>query len=594
MKKLVEKIKKYQKQYYLGETEISDNEYDKLLEKLKTIDPKHELLTKIDIIEDADKIKHSHPMLSLEKVSSSNDLFRWIDKISRNDDEIFLVQPKYDGISAKFYANSRRLLTRGDGYYGQDITNKITLIHFFNKNLTHDLLGEIIITNSNFQKCSFTKPDGTPYKTQRNIIPAIMRMKDISKLIGKVKLTFVEYEKFLSYEYKKNELKSNWNQILELINEKTQDFPLDGIVIKIKDKTYAAELGSTAHHPKSQIAFKFDDKEYETELLDVIWSHGKRKITPIAIIKPVKINGVTIERPTLHNAKNIVTNNIQIGDKLTIIRSGDVIPKIVRTTPGKNRKPVHLESCPLCNHDLIYIDPDLFCSNKNCYGNLIERLAQSLKILGFDNIGKSTIQKMIFTFDIKNIVDIFNLDKQNLLLLEGFSHKSSQNLVNNIFKILNNPVEDYKILSCLNIKGIGKNLSKHLLKNNTIEDLLNLNINDLIKIDGVGFDRAKEIINGLKDNKILLIKIKQKFKKIIQTKDDIKNKNQQTICFSGVFPKGKKFYYQLAINSNFEIVDSVTKNLSYLVHEGAVTNKSMRARIYNIKIINTDQFLELL
>lgn len=599
LNKIVEAIKYHQQKYWEGNPEISDQLYDQLIERLRSIDPNHEILNSIEYnrFSTNKKVSHSKLMLSLEKKYSFQDVISWVNKVTRPSGDRFKIQPKYDGIAAKFYHEDKLLATRGDGSEGEDITSKLKLIELISPNFNNwdevniDLLGEIIITQPNFLNCTYTKKNGDKYKTPRNLAAGILNLKEIDDVIGKVKLSFIDYE-FETLSLKSIDLTENvFRNIVSQI--KNSDYPTDGVVFKLEDEKYGESLGSTDHHYRNAIAYKPEDLGVETILKNVILQHGKNKLTPVAILEPVIINNVEIKRASLHNAKFLLDNDVHIGDILEIIRSNDVIPYVQNVIAGKERKKLIFNSCNFCGSNLIYKEPELYCSNTECVGNLSRKLVDSVKSLGIEELGLPTIEKMISRLGVSSILDIINLSKFQIALLDGFAETSTNKLFENIQKVKNSPIADHQILSALNIQGIGKGICKTLLERFNIDELCNLEVDQLIHIPGIGVERAVTINEALIVNRFILSQLRESFK-VIETKiDPAKKRTFQKICFSGTFNLPKNHYKQIARQKGFEVVDSVTRDLKYLVTSGALTDKVSKARQYNIEILDVKEFMKL-
>ncbi|MEG2076068.1 MAG: hypothetical protein RRY34_06150, partial [Victivallaceae bacterium] len=262
---------------------ISDDEYDALLLELRSREPNHPLLEHIGSFEitGAKKVHHVTPMLSLSKAYSLEEVLQWAEKFVRSPEELLLVEPKYDGISANF-DDKGVLATRGDGADGEDITDKLPLIELETANyvgkLDRPIRGEIVIRDDDFANLysKIIKQGGGHYKNSRNAVAGIVGLKDIGGMLHQhAKLTLVDYEK-ISFQVAYRDLKSQWNDLVGSIE--ALPYPMDGIVIKLADKAYSESLGVTAHHPRGQIAFKFSGVRKKTRLLNVIWSFGKNNL----------------------------------------------------------------------------------------------------------------------------------------------------------------------------------------------------------------------------------------------------------------------------------------------------------------------------
>jgi DNA ligase (NAD+) len=589
---LAEEIKRHNKLYWeKAEPEISDTEYDILVRRLRKLNPEHQLIKKVEApaVESAGKVKHKNPMLSLDKAYSIAEVVEWAKKYARKDSEEFLVEPKYDGISANF--ENGVLATRGDGETGEDISAKIPLIELEAKGFTGPLnrpaRGEIVIKDHDFSEIysSIKKKNGKPYKNSRNAVGGILSLKDISSVKARgAKLTFVDYD-LHSFAVDFKNLKTSWAQILEKIEK--LPYPMDGIVIKLKDKEYSRSLGFTAHHPRGQIAFKFTNIREETSLLDVQWSFGKNCLTPVAELAPVEISGITIKHATLHNVQNIIDKDIQIGDTVLVERAGDVIPYIISSNPGKNRKSPLIEKCPCCGTDLKRKGPELACVNPDCFETKLKRLTAAIKNIGIERLGEPNIRQMMLKLKVESLSDIFNLSFDDILKLDGFKAKSANNLMSEISNA--RKVNDYQLLSAMNIPGIGKNVAKSILANYSIDELCELSGDELSKINGIGPERAGALHRELAAQRSFIEEMLHSVE-LIQTKDSGK---EQTICFTGKMPEKRSFYESMATERGYTPVDSVSGELSLLVAADTSDNSSKlkKARKSGIEIISLQEWL---
>lgn len=604
---LESKILEHDHNYWVeNDPTISDEEYDNLFKELKSIEPENKVINTVssDNIIDSGKVKHSVPMLSLDKIFTFDELKNWTKKIARNINENFIISPKFDGISARYYASANVLATRGDGTFGENITSKLPLLKFESENLNNNknINGEIIIDFDTFQNTELTRSNGKKYTTPRSLVAGIMNLKDISDVLGKINLIFMDH-KFITYKMNYKEItEENWNNIIIEIDKLKLKYPIDGIVIELEDTHYSQSLGVTAHHPRGKVAFKFENNHAYSKIEDIIFQSGKRKLTPVAQITPVNVNNVVIKYVTMHNAKMLIDNDVHIGDVVKVMRSGDVIPYIAGVYPGEERRKVYLSECPYCNGDLKYEEPELYCTNPDCSGTTSKQLYESVRTLGIDGVGQTSVEKFIDFLGIKNIVDFMNLSIDSIKELDDFGVTSATNIVNSISKVKSG-VEDYKLLACLNIQGVGKTVSKSILKKYTLDDLISgkLETEDLISnIEGIGVKRAEQIYSEIEKHKLIL-KDLMSLVNIIETKkqNDLLpattiDGNNPTICFTGTFPNKKDYYKQKAILAGFEVVESVTKKLNYLVTAGPSTNKLNQAIKNGIRILSIEEFEKLI
>ncbi|OGV31745.1 MAG: hypothetical protein A2020_05495 [Lentisphaerae bacterium GWF2_45_14] len=587
-------IEYHDKRYWeLGEPEISDEEYDLLARQLEKLNPDHPLLLRLGSpsVAGTGKVRHKKPMLSLDKAYSLEELLEWAKKYVRNPDEEFIIQPKYDGISANF--DGSVLATRGDGEEGENITDKIPLIELesagYKGPLKRQARGEIVIRNDDFKTrySSITKKDGNPYKNSRNAVAGIMGLKDIADMKRQnAKLTFVDYE-MISEKVSFHEFRERWPAILE--NLENLPYPMDGLVVKLADEKYSESLGFTAHHPRGQIAFKFSGVRKTSTLLDVEWSFGKNCLTPVAELEPVEIGGITIRHATLHNAQNIKDKDIKIGDTITVERAGDVIPYVINAIPGETRKDALISICPCCKAELVFEKPELRCVNPECFETRVQRLLAAVRNIGIERLGEPNIRRMMTKLNVKTLRDIFELGFDDIVKLEGFKEKSANNLVSEIKNA--RKTTDFQLLASLNIQGIGKNLAKSILTEYTLDGLRKLDIEKLSSIDGVGPERAFAIEKELKDQSVFIDELLQCVE-LAQTKGSSEI-NLPTICFTGKMPEKRSYYEGIAKSRGYSPVDTVSSELSILVAAdiSSGSSKIEKARAFGVKLISLDEWL---
>lgn len=599
VKELEKSIQYHNQKYWIeNDPEISDIEYDKLVEEYKRLNPNGSIHNQIiPMVTGRRQIKHQKPMLSLDKVYSIPDLITWCCKVARTDNELFSIEPKYDGWSA-YYAGL--LATRGDGEVGEDISDKANLINLESPQFNGPLslyngtcLGEIVFKKSifkaNYQK--IVRKDGRTYKTERSALAGLLTPKETNTSLGPI-LTMVDYN-LHSMVHPLSVMKNMaWDVLIAEVQE--WDYPTDGLVIKLYDRQYSDSLGYTSHHPKGQIALKYGNPSGETILIDVKWFSGKgNTLTPVAIVDPIVIAGHEIKKANLHNAKNIIDMGIHIGDNVVIERCGEIIPDIVKVIPGKERKSITIDNCPDCGSSVRYDEPFMYCTNKDCTGSLTKRLTDSCWRLGIENIGESSVSKMI-DIGIQDIVDILDMKEHEFLHLPGFGETSAKNLFNEIQKVVSRPIEDWRILSALNIRGIGTSMSKKIMQKVTLPQLRQLEPEDIMKLPMIGESRAWDLYMELDTFSDLLdelgerLNIKQTFGSVPQTK-------KGSVCFTGKMPHDRSYYEDMAEKAGFEISKSVGRDLTYLVCQdtSSTKGKMVKAKELGVKVIQLNDFLKM-
>ena len=576
--------------------EISDDDYDCLIRLLAEKDPDNPILARVNApaIASAPSIHHKKPMLSLDKVYSFEELESWLYKTIRTPKEPLLVQPKFDGISVLW--NEGILSTRGNGFEGKIVTDKVPLIDLertksripLSQYKDSSVLGELLIRTDDFQNKynSIVNANGKTFKNSRNAIAGIMSLKDISSMLEQnARLSLVEYSAF-SFHSSAETLKDDWNGILESIE--ALPYPMDGIVIKLADISYSESLGNTVHHPRGQIAFKFSGVRKTTKLLKVNWSFGKNCLTPVAEFNPIDINGTTIRHATLHNLQCVLNRDIHVGDFVTVERAGDVIPKIIDSSPGESREECIITNCPCCGAELEIDLPELRCVNPECLETRLQILLAAVRNIGIERLGEPSLRKMMTKLHVRTLTDLFNLSQFDIYSLDGFKGISTLNLYNEIQSA--KTVLDYQLLSALNIHGIGPHIAKSILHDYSFSELRTLSETELSKISGVGEERASALKKTMDEQSAYLDELLS----CVTLISEKKSKDGLQICFTGKMPEKRSWYEQIAINAGYMPVSSVGESTSLLItsEPNHVSAKVSNAKKYHVPIQSLDLWLE--
>ena len=497
--KLIAGIRECNERYWSSESDsaLSDVEYDALLRELERRNPSHPLLSEVGtpgVSGTGEKVHHVQPMLSLDKAYSLEAVLSWARKFARSEEESLLVQPKYDGISALW--ENQILSTRGDGYDGENISNKVPLIELETIGLTAPLsahpelhiLGEIVIREDDFKTiyAKIRNRNGKPYKNSRNAVAGIMGLKEIGDMVTQgAKLSLIDYD-LHSETLPLSRLESEWTRLEKTL--RGLPYPMDGLVVKFADASYAASLGNTAHHPRGQIAYKFTAERHVSTLRNVIWSLGKNCLTPVAEFDPVDIGGATIRNASLHNIQNILDKDVHIGDIVEVERAGDVIPYIASVAPGEERRPCIIEVCPSCGEPLVRELPELCCVNPDCPERRVQLLLSAMRILEIEGMGEANVRSLIKIHNIRDLSQIFSLGELDLQRLPNFKATSARKIYRQIQHAKSAP--DWQLLTALNIKGIGPNIAKAILARISFSDLRKADVETLSGIPGIGPERA--------------------------------------------------------------------------------------------------------
>lgn len=587
---------------------ISDAEYDQLIEDLRSIDPDHPLLTKLY---DGTKTlcEHPYPMLSLRKVYNMEDLRSWVIGVSRSMDEKFLIQPKFDGCTCRI--TDGKLYTRGDGVKGEDISNLSPYIKDIERT---DDLGEVVITEQDFKEYfasgKFLRKDGQKFANQRNATAGILgRINDLTN-IPKA-LTFVSYSNCYSVHKTCQEIQEL--DITTIIAEVLKlGYPLDGLVFKLEDTGYATSLGNTAHHPRGQMAYKFDNCSKESKITDIIWQIGRTGVlTPVLKFNQIDIHGSNIDTVTAHDYKHVKELDIRIGDRILVSRAGDVIPfmELTEHTPDSLLdKPNVPETCPYCGGQLALTvtGVDIVCTNNNCMEKIITGLVYACKTLEMDGWSYATIKAL----NRSNLYELLKLSLEEIK--QVFPGKQGDNLFEIKEHVLKT-VPESLILASLGIPLVGKNNSKLILKQVTLLGLACI-ANTAIQADdpkalfvamtpmfepsvmyGSLVNWMTEPKNAIMIKSLLEMMVNQYGRTFSMDTSQSSITEHKTICFTGKMSQSRKAMEDMAKQKGYEPVSSVTRDLTTLVYANGESNSSKlkKAKEYGIQYITESEFLNL-
>jgi len=541
--KLTKKLNDCSKKYYDGNPEISDFEFDSLLKELKNLETKYpELKEKnsptdrvgSDLNTKLTEIKHSFPVLSLDKAYNENDLKRFENNFKPfESDPVIVVQPKIDGMSIVLYYTDGKLdyaLSRGDGKRGNDITANVKTIkdipYSINSRGKIAIRGEAVMYKEDFKEIQKENPE---FKNARNLVSGLMKRKD-SKSIAKYPIHFIAYDYvplestqvFNIDSVQMTYLNDNGFNITQTFSMKYSDFQFnlndyiktnyisifpydaDGIVAKLNDLELRNKIGLSNHAPKWAFAWKFDSLEAVTKILDIQYQVGRTgKITPLAILEPVELLGTTVSKASLHNAELLLELGVNIGDDVIVSKHGEIIPQV----DGLSKKNsigvyVPITNCPCCGTKLVKNGVHQFCPNSDsCSEQIIGTLTFFVgkECMDIDTMSESTIIKLIDNFGIKDPFDLYILNFERLYGIEGFGTSRIEKFKEEIEKSKSSPFS--KLIKSLGFEGIGNSTAKLLIESgyNSFDKLINAKYEDIIRIKGIGNSLANQITTIFKE-----------------------------------------------------------------------------------------------
>ena len=659
-------IEKLNKAYYLNDKPlVSDAEYDRIKKDILDFEKKNPKIISKDSptkkvgftpSEKFSKVKHLIPMLSLDNAFTKNDVEDFLKKIRNylnfeKDAPVELTaEPKIDGISASLiYKNNKiiRGLSRGDGEYGEDITENLLTIKDIPKILDgenidkeFEIRGEVYIGKKDFEKIKndFANPRnaaGGSLRQKDSKKTALIPLKFFAHSIGDIdEKKFKTHLNFLNFckkvGFKINPLTQTFTSIDELIKgyhyieeiRSSLDYDIDGIVYKVNDLTLQKRLGSLSSSPRWAIAHKFSSEKATTVIRKIEIQVGRTgALTPVAKLDPVNVGGVLVSNATLHNEDEIIRKDIRLNDTVIIQRAGDVIPQVVEVIKSKrdknSKKFVFTDKC-LCGRPAVKdynetskkLDVVKRCTDTgfNCEFMAREKIKHfvSKEALNIDGFGKKIVEDFWSLNFIRLPQDVFTLDYKKIEKFEGWGELSVSNLKTAIEK--SKDVSLAKFIYSLGIRHIGqenaKNLSRYFISiKNFLKlcnpDLLMNEINSLDEIDGIGETQVESLINFFKDKKNN--KVVYELSKILNIQDFIEKKidsffSGKNIMFTGGFSTmSRSEAKSLAETLGAKILSSVNKKLDYLVIglSKPTKNKVDKAKELGVKIIEEKEWLKL-
>lgn len=621
-----------------------------------------------------DKVRHPAPILSLANAFGADDARAWLERVTKLDDRVekakFVVEPKIDGLSVVLHYREGVFVqgaTRGDGEVGEDITQNLRTIRSIplripvkgqtskvgNKPATFDLRpptklvvrGEAFMPVKEFEALNrkleeagektYQNPRNTAAGSLRQLDPELTASRPLTILVyqivhsegGKVPTSqweILEYLKALGFPV--TDVAKRFDNFEKAIAyteswEKKRDslsYETDGMVIKIDDLTLAAELGFVGKDPRGAIAFKFPAREVTTKLLDIRVSVGRTGVLiPNAVLEPVEIGGVIVERATLHNFDYIAEKDIRIGDRVLVKRAGEVIPyvigPVVDARTGKEKKYKPITTCPSCGQPVEHIEGEVawYCVNAACPAQLVRNVEHfvSRGAMDINGLGTKIVEKLIETGKVKDVADIYTLERADIL--DAVTKKDrktdkeppgkiAENLLSAIEASRSQPLS--RLITALGIHGVGEVMAGDLAA--TFPDLDALSkakADDLLQIEGVGPNTAEGIVDWFSRpfNQKVLKKLKSvgMWPKGGKSKVESRKSNVfdgLTFVVTGTLPTFSRDDAKAFIESHGgKVTDSVSKKTSYLVLGESPGSKFDKAKSLGIKIIGEEELKKL-
>jgi len=649
---------------------ISDLEFDRLLHELKRIEAEHPDWITPDSptqragavpLDKFEKVRHPAPILSLANAFGAADARGWYDRVSRLDDRVerakFVVEPKIDGLSVVLHYRDGIFVqgtTRGDGIVGEDITANLRTVKSIPLRIPVAergpkpppylvLRGEAFIPIEEFEKLNrrleeegrktYLNPRNTAAGSLRQLDPSLTASRPLTLLVyqiihwegGRVPTSqweVLEWLKALGFPV--TDVARRFNRLEDAIAytetwDKKRDelsYEADGMVIKIDDLSLAADLGFVGKDPRGAIAFKFPAREVTTTLKDIRVNVGRTGVLiPNAVLEPVEIGGVVVERATLHNFDYVAEKDIRIGDRVLVKRAGEVIPYVIGPVAdartGREKRYIPPAVCPACGQPVEHLEGEVawYCVNAACPAQLVRNVEHFVSRGAMDIVGLGTriVEKLIEAGQVRDVADIYSLKRADIL--EAVTKKDRKTKSEPPGKIADNllgSIENSRsrslarLIAALGIHGVGEVVAGDLARHFTdLDGLSRAGAEDLFQIGGVGPNTAEAVVDWFSRpvNRNILKKLKAAgvWPRGEETGKKKEGKlNGLTFVVTGTLPTFTREGVKDFIESNGgKVTDGVSKKTSYLVLGEAPGSKFDKAKSLGVKIIGEEELRKL-
>ena len=648
---LRKELEKYSIEYYVYDNpSVSDQEYDRLMQELMALEEKHPEMYDANspsqriigqVLEGFEKVRHDSQMLSLGNVFNYEEIEEFVNRIQGSvKDAEFVVECKYDGLAMSLiYENGSfvRAVTRGDGLVGEDVSANIKTIQSIPMHIPErrhvEVRGEVYMPKKSFEELNERqkKNNQALFANPRNAAAGSIRQLD-SGVCASRKLDAYWYyfqnaqdfgiltqqealDRMRSLNFKVNPLykvckntKEIW-EFIQSIQEKRNDLPyeIDGMVIKLNSLSDQRMLGSTAKVPRYATAYKFPAERVQTRLLDIVITVGRTgKITPNAVLEPVRIAGTTVSAAQLHNEDMILSKDLRINDIVVVQKAGEIIPEVVSSVKerrdGSQVPYVYPTHCPVCGSRLVRLEGEAahYCINQDCPARVVESMIHfaSRDAMDIDTLGDKKIEQLHEFGFLNSIEDIYFLHEHREELLEkrGYQKKSVDKMLETIETSKKQPLA--LLLYGLGIRQVGKKAAAILANYfGSMDALMKADVDTLVSINDIGPITAQSIVEFFKDesNQKLIQTLKEQGLNMIQEKQEIKASRftNKTVVLTGTLE-----YYtrneakEILENLGANVSGSVSKKTDYVIYGTAAGSKLAKAQNLGVATMSEEEFVE--
>lgn len=651
---LVSKLDQYSHEYYvLDQPTIPDEEYDKLYRELVELEEAYPELIQNNsptqrvggtLLEGFEKVAHDTPMLSLDNAFSKDELMAFDRRVAQLVDGPYSYhcELKIDGLAVSLkYVNGKlqQAVTRGDGTVGENVTANVRTIKSIpltlKKPLTLEARGEIYMPKSSFialnekreeqGEAVFANPRNAAAGTLRNLDPKVTASRNLSVFLYALTnvseqpvdtqdaaLTMLDQLGLKTNPERKvfDSMSDVWSFIEDYQEKRTSlPYEIDGIVIKVNELVNQEKAGYTVKAPRWAIAYKFPAEEARTTIREVEWSVGRTGVvTPTAIMDPVQLAGTTVQRASLHNIDLMIEKDIRLGDTAVVRKAGDIIPEVIKVDVDERSEdsepyvfPTH---CPACDSELMHLEDEvaLRCMNPSCSAQAKERLSHfvSRNAMNIDGLGERVVSQLYEKGLVKDVADLYYLEKEALLELDKIADKSADNMLKAIDASRSNSLE--RLIFGLGIRHVGSKAARLLAEEfESIDHLKAASVESIRAIEGIGEKIADSIHSffELEEAEDLIDKLKKA--EVNMTYTGIKQKEAKTdsmFADKTVVITGKLEHFtrnelkEKLIELGAKVTGSVSKNTDYLIAGEEAGSKLTKAESLDVPIIDETTVIE--
>jgi DNA ligase (NAD+) len=645
--------------YVLDQPEVTDVQYDALFGELRELEEADPGLLTPDSptqrvggkpLEKFGQIEHAEPMLSLGNARSEDELRAWSDRVARGLERLdlaaatirYVTEPKIDGLAISLTYEDGVLThgaTRGDGRIGEDVTQNLKTIKAIPLSFPDappliEVRGEIYLPLADFGRLNearaeqdeavFANPRNAAAGSIRQLDPAVAASRPLSMWtygVGRLEGTeFESHSESLAWLAEKGFRVNPDVETHEGIDEVAArcdwwaerrdelDFEIDGVVIKVDDRSLQRELGVAGREPRWAIAWKFAPTTATTTLKEVVWNVGRTgHLVPFAMLEPVHVGGVTVSTATLHNEEDLERKDVRNGDEVVVLRAGDVIPQVVSHVPGKRKKgarrPKPPAKCPACGTPTVKPEDAVFtiCPNASgCPGQVFQHLKHFRQAMEIDGLGEKNLERFLDEGLITDAADIYSLKVDQIAELKGFKETSGKSLVDEIQASLEQPFS--KVLYALGIRGVGE-VNAHSLAEHfgSISAMQAAQPEEVEKADGIGPILAVQVVEELaEDRSVELIKrLEQAGLRFELDPSERRSTDgpmaDKTVVLTGTLPSlSREDATKMIRLAGGKVTGSVSKKTDYVVAGDNPGSKLAKAESLEVEVLDEPALRKLL